>query len=86
MFLVPNLQNLFQDYGTFFFPTVMFLTFSTCSYPAVPVRNLHVPDSKSQNIPEVVVVRRRAGGVPGTGGGRVNWVKGGANRVSLQAT
>jgi hypothetical protein len=45
-----------------------------------------VPDSKSRNIPEVVVVRRRAGGVLGSGEGWVNRVKGGANGVSLQAT
>ncbi len=47
-----------------------------------------VPDSKSRNIPEVVVVRRRAGGVLGIWGGWVNRVKGrgGANGVSLQAT
>jgi hypothetical protein len=36
-----------------------------------------VRDTKSQNIPEVVVVRRGAGGVLGSwGGGWVNWVKG----------
>ncbi len=32
-----------------------------------------VPDSKSRNIPEVVVARRRAGGVLGTWEGWVNW-------------
>jgi hypothetical protein len=32
-----------------------------------------VPDSKSRNIPEVVVVRRRAGGVLGIWEGWVNW-------------
>jgi hypothetical protein len=47
---------------------------------------LSVPDSKSRNIPEVVVVRRGAGGVLGIWGGWVSWVKGGANGVSLQAT
>ncbi len=47
---------------------------------------VNVPDSKSRNIPEVVVVRRRAGGVLGIGEGWVNQVKGGANGVSLQAT
>ncbi len=45
-----------------------------------------VLDNKSQNIPEVVVVRRGAGGVLGILEGWVNWVKGGANGVSLQAT
>ncbi len=37
---------------------------------------LPVLDTKSQNIPEVVVVRRGGGGVPGTWEGRVNWVGG----------
>jgi hypothetical protein len=45
-----------------------------------------VPDSKSRNVPEVVVVRHGAGGVLGIWGGWVSWVKGGANGVSLQAT
>jgi hypothetical protein len=45
-----------------------------------------VLDNKSQNIPEVVIVRRGAGGVLGIWEGWVNWVKGGANGVSLQAT
>ncbi len=45
-----------------------------------------VPDNKSRNIPEVVIVRRRVGGVLGIWEGWVNWVKGGANGVSLQAT
>jgi hypothetical protein len=35
-----------------------------------------VLDTKSQNIPEVVVVRRGAGGIPGIWEGWVNWVKG----------
>ncbi len=35
-----------------------------------------VLDTKSQNIPEVVVVRRGAGGVLGKLGGWVNWVRG----------
>jgi hypothetical protein len=47
---------------------------------------LIVPNSKSRNIPEVVIVRRGAGGVLGIWEGWVSWVKGGANRVSLQAT
>ncbi len=47
---------------------------------------LFVLDNKSQNIPEVVVGRRGAGGVLGIWEGWVNWVKGGANGVSLQAT
>jgi hypothetical protein len=47
---------------------------------------ISVPDNKSRNIPEVVVVRRRAGKVLGIWGGWINWVKGGANGVSLQAT
>ncbi len=37
---------------------------------------IDVLDTKSQNIPEVVVVRRGAGGVLGIWEGRVNWVKG----------
>ncbi len=37
---------------------------------------VHVPDSKSRNIPEVVVVRRGAAGVLGIWKGWVNWVKG----------
>ncbi len=37
---------------------------------------LTVLDTKSQNIPEVVVVRRGAGGVLGIWEGWVNWVKG----------
>ncbi len=45
-----------------------------------------VPDSKSRNIPEVVIVRRGAGGVLGIWRGWVSWVEGGANGVSLQAT
>ena len=45
-----------------------------------------VPDSRSRNIPEVVIVRRGAGGVLGIWGGWVSRVKGGANGVSLQAT
>jgi hypothetical protein len=47
---------------------------------------LTVPDNKSRNIPEVVIVRRGAGGVLGIWEGWVNWVKGGANGASLQAT
>ncbi len=47
---------------------------------------LLVPNSRSRNIPEVVIVRRGAGGVLGIWEGLVNWVKGGANGVSLQAT
>jgi hypothetical protein len=35
-----------------------------------------VLDTKSQNIPEVVVVRRGAGGILGIWEGWVNWVKG----------
>jgi hypothetical protein len=45
-----------------------------------------VPDSKSRNIPEVVIVRRGAVGVVGIWKGWDSWGKGGANRVSLQAT
>ncbi len=45
-----------------------------------------VPDYKSQNIPEVVLVRRWAVGDLGIWRGGVGWVKGGANGVSLQAT
>ncbi len=36
-----------------------------------------VPDNKCRNIPEVVIVRRGAGGVLGIWEGWVNWVKGG---------
>ncbi len=45
-----------------------------------------VPDSKSRNIPEVVIVRRGAVGVVGIWKGWDSWVKGGPNGVSLQAT
>jgi hypothetical protein len=45
-----------------------------------------VPDSKSRNIPEVVIVWRGAVGVLGIWKGWDSWVKGGANGVSLQAT
>jgi hypothetical protein len=48
--------------------------------------NLFVPDDKSRNIPEVVLVRRWAVRVLGIWRGGVRWVKGGANGVSLQAT
>jgi hypothetical protein len=47
---------------------------------------INVPDNKSRNIPEVVLVRRWAVGVLGIWKGRDSWVKGGANGVSLQAT
>jgi hypothetical protein len=50
------------------------------------VFTLAVPDSKSRNIPEVVIVMRWAVGVLGICRGWDSWVKGGANRVSLQAT
>jgi hypothetical protein len=40
------------------------------------MRVIIVLDTKSQNIPEVVVVRRGAGGVLGIWEGWVNWVKG----------
>jgi hypothetical protein len=45
-----------------------------------------VPDNKSRNIPEVVLVRRWEVGVLGIWRGGVGWVKGGANGVSLSAT
>ncbi len=45
-----------------------------------------VPDSKSRNIPEVIIVRRGAVGVLEIWRGWESWVKGGANGVSLQAT
>ncbi len=44
-----------------------------------------VLDTKSQNSPEVVVVRRGVGGILGIWVGWVNWVKG-SEWVSLQAT
>jgi hypothetical protein len=47
---------------------------------------MFVPDSKSRNIPEVVFVRRWAVRVLVIWNGWDSWVKGGANRVSLQAT
>jgi hypothetical protein len=59
---------------------------STQSTQPSSVGMLTVPDNKSRNIPEVVVVRHGAGGVLGIWEGWVNWVKGGANGVSLQAT
>jgi hypothetical protein len=45
-----------------------------------------VPDSKSRNIPEVVLVGRWAIGVLGIWREGVGWVRGGTNGVSLQAT
>jgi hypothetical protein len=48
--------------------------------------SLTVPDSKSQNVPEVVFVRRWAVGVLGIWKGWDSWVRGRANGVSLQAT
>jgi hypothetical protein len=45
-----------------------------------------VPDNKSRNIPEVVLVRRWVGGVLGIWREGVGWVRGGANGVSLQGT
>jgi hypothetical protein len=45
-----------------------------------------VPDNKSRNIPEVVLVRRCEVGVLGIWREGVGWVKGWANGVSLQAT
>ncbi len=39
------------------------------------VRVVHVPDSKSRNIPEVVLVRRWAGRVLGIWSEGVGWVK-----------
>ncbi len=48
--------------------------------------DITVPDSKSRNIPEVVIVRHGAVGVLGIWRGWDSWVKGGANGVSLQAT
>jgi hypothetical protein len=48
-------------------------------YPTRPesaVEVISVLDTKSQNIPEVVVARHGAGGVPGIWEGWVNWVKG----------
>jgi hypothetical protein len=47
---------------------------------------IDVPDSKSRNIPEVVLVRHWAVGILGIWKGGVGWVKGGAIGVSLQAT
>ncbi len=55
-------------------------------FPVVSESIISVPDSKSRNIPEVVIVRRWAVGVLGIWKGWDSWVKGGANRVSLQAT
>jgi hypothetical protein len=58
-----------------------------CIYVCMQVsRYVVVPDSKSRNIPEVVIVRRWAVGVLEIWKGWDSWVKGGANRVSLQAT
>jgi hypothetical protein len=52
----------------------------------VAKQNHTVPDSKSRNIPEFVLVRRWAVGILGIWKGGVGWVKGGAIGVSLQAT
>jgi hypothetical protein len=68
------------------------ITYVTLPLPSIPrsllfIRpGLHFPDSKSWNIPEVVLVRRWAVGVLGILREGVGWVKGGANGVSLQAT
>ncbi len=50
------------------------------------VQRVELDIAVSRNIPEVVIVRRRAVGVWGIWMGWDFWVKGGANRVSLQAT
>ena len=61
---------------------------SCTRFPSIQCRPREgsVPDNKSRNIPEVVLVRRWAVGVLGIWKGRDSWVKGGANGVSLQAT
>ncbi len=56
------------------------------SDPHLQPSMITVPDSKSRNIPVVVIVRRGAVGVLGIRRGWVSWVKGGANGASLQAT
>jgi hypothetical protein len=43
----------------------------------VPIAGISVPDSKSRNIPEVVIVRRGAVGVLGIWNEWDSWVKGG---------
>jgi hypothetical protein len=68
------------------FSSQTFVHFGLNKKITVAFRLLPVPDSKSRNIPEVVIVRRGAGGVLGIWRGWVSWVKGGANGVSLQAT
>jgi hypothetical protein len=63
--------------------------FLSCSVPKLLFTHpddVIVPDSKSRNIPEVVLVRRWAVGILGIWKGGVGWVKGGAIGVSLQAT
>jgi hypothetical protein len=67
----------------FFVKIGMLLLICSVTYKCVI---LLVPDSKSRNIPEVVFVRCWAVGVLGIWKGWDSWVKGGANRVSLQAT
>jgi hypothetical protein len=57
-----------------------------CPGVVVSDTNICVPDSKSRNISEVVLVRRWTVGVLGIWREGVGWVKGGANGVSLQAT
>jgi hypothetical protein len=63
-------------------------SYSGATYATLPatVADPTVPDNKSRNIPEVVLVRRWAVGVLAIWRGGVSWVKGGANGVSLQAT
>jgi hypothetical protein len=74
-----------------FFHITSFATLM-CSIPSLSHKSyefpdvIHVPDIKSRNVPEVVLVRRWAVGVLGIWRGGVGWVKGGANGVSLQAT
>ncbi len=64
--------------------TIMYIQSAQLSGSKIVI--VSVPDSKSRNIPEVVVVRRWAVGILGFWRGGVGWVKGGANGVSLQAT
>ncbi len=66
---------------------IFFLRFAVDTFPCIACAlTIGVLDTKSQNIPEVVISRRGAGGGLGIWEGWVNWGKGGANGVSLQAT
>jgi hypothetical protein len=81
---IGKIPMTWQDkYLLCFFMSLLILYFIIYIYICIYI---HVPDNKSWNIPEVVLVRRWAFGVLGIWKGWDSWVKGGANGVSIQAT